>query len=103
MIDHLVALEVGGGDLVVLWQEMVEDSEDVEVLFLEGVMEGTTMAMEEDGEDRAVVAVVAEAWVAEGDFVIRDEVAGVVILDLCPPLVTLCTCEDCLLQQKKVM
>ena len=58
-------------------------------------MEGTTMGMEGDVEDRAVVA--------EEDFVIRDEVAVVVILGRCPPLVTPCTCEDCLLQQKKVM
>lgn len=65
-------------------------------------MEGTTMGMEGDAEGQAVVAVVEEAWVAEEDFVIRDEVVGVVILDQCPPLVTLCTCEDCLLQQKKV-
>ena len=67
---------------------------------MEGVMEGTTMGMEADVEGRPVVG---EVWAAEEDSAIRDEVAGVVILGQCPPLVTLCTCEDCLSKRKKVM
>ena len=48
------------------------DSEDEEVLFLEG----TTMRVELDREGQAVVAVVGEIWLAEEDPVIMDKVAA---------------------------
>lgn len=61
------------------------------------------MGMEAAREDQAIVAVVTvvgEVSAVEEDTVIRDRGAVVVSVSRCPPLVTMCTCEDFLWKPK---